>query len=92
MDNTNTNDFTIPLVKQSAIAPIQTTGREEVTFYSRADLTAMLTEAEDWHKRNHRPAGEWAREYANYIFNTNASPVEIKKEYPSGVNFEKINW
>src|SRR5580700_8141055 len=73
------NDFTIPIAKQSAIAPIQTNGKEKVTFYSRADLAAMLQEAETWHKKNHLPAGEWAKEYAGYIFNTNAEEVTLPR-------------
>jgi hypothetical protein len=49
----------------------------KVTFYSIADLAETLKMAEEWHKANHLPSGEWAEEYASHIFNTEGAEIVI---------------
>lgn len=58
-------------MNQSAIAPVNPTlsNRQTVKFYSENDLAEVLRNAEQWHKANHLPSGNWPMEYASYIFN-----------------------
>jgi hypothetical protein len=65
--------------KQSALAAIRAS-RMKVTFYSPADLAETLKMAEQWHKANHLPAGEWAEEYAGYIFSRQGEEIRANQD------------